>query len=103
MEGSAFRSIGLRIAGAQHDQSPNYPHNQDMHQMRRDKAPNRIYAEPRISFVMTNKIRNLNQTILANLKSELALAIISGNEARELELRRLIAEMRAQVELEAAA
>lgn len=43
------------------------------------------------------------QTILENARAELELAIMSGNEARELELRRLIAEMRAQVELEAAA
>lgn len=40
------------------------------------------------------------QTILENARAELALAIMSGNEARELELRRLIAEMRAQVEAE---
>lgn len=40
------------------------------------------------------------QTILENAKAELALAIMSGNEARELELRNLIARMRAQVEAE---
>lgn len=40
------------------------------------------------------------QTILENAKAELALAIMSGNEARELELRHTIAEMQAQVEAE---
>lgn len=42
----------------------------------------------------------LVQTILENAKAELALAIMSGNEARELELRNLIARMQAQVEAE---
>lgn len=40
------------------------------------------------------------QTILENARAELALAIMSGNEARELELRHTIAEMQAQVEAE---
>lgn len=40
------------------------------------------------------------QTILENSQAELMMAIMSGNEARELELRRTIAEMQAQVEAE---
>lgn len=43
---------------------------------------------------------SLAQTILENVQCELMMAIISGNEARELELRRTIAEMQAQVEAE---
>lgn len=43
---------------------------------------------------------SLDQTILENAKAELALAIMSGNEARELELRHTIAELRAQIEAE---
>lgn len=46
---------------------------------------------------------NITQIKLDNSRAELELAILSGNTERELELRRLIAEMRAQVELEAAA
>lgn len=42
----------------------------------------------------------LAQTILENSRAELELAILSGNEVRELELRRTIAEMQAQVEAE---
>lgn len=40
------------------------------------------------------------QIILENAEAELALAIMSGNTDRELELRRTIAEMQAQVEAE---
>ena len=40
------------------------------------------------------------QTILENSRAELELAIMSGNEARELELREVIAQMQEQVELE---
>lgn len=40
------------------------------------------------------------QTILENARAELALAIMSGNEAREMELRHTIAEMQEQVEAE---
>lgn len=42
----------------------------------------------------------LAQTILANLKSELELAVLYGNTDRELELRHTIAEMQEQVEAE---
>lgn len=45
---------------------------------------------------------SLAQTLLENAEAELALAIMSGNEARELELRRMIAETQAQIEREAA-
>lgn len=46
-------------------------------------------------------MKTLAQTKLENLNAELAMAIMSGNEVRELELRKLIAQMRAQVEREA--
>jgi hypothetical protein len=42
----------------------------------------------------------LDQIILDNARAELEMAIMSGNEARELELRRTIAEMQEQVERE---
>lgn len=42
----------------------------------------------------------LAQTIIENSRAELELAIMSGNEARELELRRTIAQMQAQIEVE---
>lgn len=44
----------------------------------------------------------LAQTIMENAHAELAMAIMSGNTDRELELRREIAEMQAQIEREAA-
>ena len=40
------------------------------------------------------------QIILENAHAELELAIMSGNESRELELRRTITEMQAQIEAE---
>lgn len=43
----------------------------------------------------------LAETILENAQAELELAIASGNLARELELRRTIAEMLERIEREA--
>lgn len=43
---------------------------------------------------------SLSQTLLENARAELELANMSGNEARELELRQMIVEMQAQVEAE---
>lgn len=44
----------------------------------------------------------LAQTVLENARAELELAILSGNESRELDLRATIAELQAKVDSEAA-
>lgn len=46
-------------------------------------------------------MNTLAEIKLENARAELELAIMSGNESRELELRQTIAEMMEQVEREA--